>query len=438
MSRKLNRRQMLRRASLAGVGLSLPSVVSTAATRSPNERLNIACVGLGNQGNANLGKVSGENIVALCDVDEQRTGMFAERFPKARCFHDFRSMLDKMDREIDAVVITTPNHSHATIGTTAMRHGKHVYCEKPLTHTVQETREMVKLAAESGVVTQMGIQIHASDNYRRTVELIESGAIGPVHDVHTWWWGRPNGWRRYELQVDRPTDKPPVPKGLDWDLWIGPAPMRPYHPCYAPHDWHYWWDFGNGEMGNMACHYMDLVFWALQLGYPTTIEAEGPPAHPESTPLWIDCHWQFPARGERPPVRVHWYHGRTCPKPVQDLKVPNWSAGVLFVGQDGMLLADYTRRVLLPADRFAGFQPPEPTIPPSIGHRKEWIEACKTGRPAKCPFSYSGLVTETVLLGNIAYRMGKPLQWDPVAMRFTNHPEADAHLHTSYRDGWAL
>lgn len=437
MSRKLNRREMIRCTSLAGSGLVFP-VANAMAARSPNEKLQIACVGLGNQGRANLEKVSGENIVALCDVDDQRTGMFAEKFPKATCFRDFRVMLDKMEKEIDAVVVTTPNHSHATIASAAMRRGKHVYCEKPLTRTVDETRALMGLAEESGVVTQMGIQIHASDNYRRTVELIRSGAIGPVHDVHTWWWGRPNGWRRYELTVDRPSDRPPVPMGLDWDKWIGPAPMRPYHPCYAPHDWHYWWDFGNGEMGNMACHYMDLVFWALELEYPTVIKAEGPAVHPESTPLWIDCHWEFPARGDRQPVRVHWYHGRTCPEPVVDLKVPKWSAGVLFLGRDGMLLADYTRRVLLPADRYEGFEPPEPSTPSSIGHRKEWIEACKTETPAQCPFSYSGLVTETVLLGNIAYRVGEPLTWDSKSMRFPDNTAANALVCASYRDGWVL
>lgn len=438
MTKNINRRQMLRDTSLAGIGLWLSGGAAAAATRSPGAKLNVACVGLGNQGRANLSQVASENIVALCDVDSRQTAQYASRFPKARCYQDFRVLFDEMEKEIDAVVVTTPNHSHAVIAAEAMRRGIHVYCEKPLTHTVQETRALMELADQTGVVTQMGIQIHAGENYRRTVELIQSGAIGPVHDVHVWWWGRPNGWRRYELQVDRPKDKPPAPEGLDWELWIGPAPMRPYHPCYTPHDWHYWWDFGNGEMGNMACHYMDLVFWALNLDHPTTIEAKGPPAHPESTPLWIDCHWEFPARDRRPPVRVHWYHGRTCPQPVLDLKAPSWSAGVLFVGRDGMLLADYSRRLLLPADRFADFQPPEPILPPSPGHRQEWIDACKSGTQAQCPFSYSGLVTETVLLGNIAYRVGKPLEWDPDGMHFTNHPEAEGYLQMPYREGWTL
>ena len=439
MTKKLTRRQMLRNSTLAGIGLWLSGGTAQAATRSPNERLNIACVGLGNQGRANFGKVKGENIVALCDVNEACTGPFAKKFPKAKRFQDFRVMFDKMEKEIDAVVVTTPNHTHATIASAAMNRGKHVYCEKPLTHTVDEVRALMKLADETGVVTQMGTQIHAGDNYRRTVELVRSGAIGAIHDVHVWWWGRPNGWRRYELTVDRPTDRPPVPKGLDWDKWIGPAAVRPYHPCYTPHDWHYWWDFGNGEMGNMACHYMDLVFWALNLDHPTKIEAGGPAPHPESTPLWIDCHWDFPARDARPPVRVHWYHGRTCPQPVLDLKAEKRSAGVLFVGSDGMIQADYTQHKLLPAKQFADFEPPEQTIPSSVGcHRQEWIEACKGRIETNSPFSYSGPLTETVLLGNIAYRMAEPLAWDAAAMRFPNAPEADRYLKTEYREGWTL
>ena len=437
MSRNLTRRQMLRNTSLAGIGLYLSGGRSFAGG-SPNEKLNIACVGLGNQGGANLAKVGGENIVALCDVDTRRSGLFAKKHPKARQFQDFRVMLDKMDKEIDAVVVTTPNHTHALVTATAMRRGKHVYCEKPLTHTIDETRMLIKLAEETKVVTQMGTQIHAGDNYRRCVELIRSGAIGDVEEVYLWLAGKPTGMRRYKVLTDRPTDRPPVPKELDWDLWTGPAPMRPYHPCYHPHDWHYWWDFGNGEMGNMACHFMDLVFWSLDLDYPTRIEAKGTPVHPESTPHWIDSQWDFPAKGKRPPVCVHWTNGHGRPKRLAELKVPDWASGILFVGKEGMLLTDYGKRMLLPESKFADFKPPEPTIPSSIGHRKEWVEACKAGAPTSCPFRYSGLVTETVLLGNIAYRMGKPIEWDAAAMRFPEDPDADKYLKASYRNGWEI
>ena len=438
MPEQFTRRAMLRNSASAGLGSVLYLRGSSAKAASFNDKLNIACVGLGNQGNANLGKVGGQNIVALCDIDDSRTAKYAEKFPKAKRFADFRVMFDKMEKEIDAVVVTTPNHTHATIAVLAMKMGKHCYCEKPLTHSLHEARLMARVAAQNNVVTQMGTQNHAGENYRRTVELIRSGAIGPVRRVHVWF-GRPSGFRRFALQVDRPTDTPPVPLGVNWDIWIGPAPMRSYHPCYHPHDWHYWWDFGNGTLGNMSCHYMDLVFWALKLGHPTTVQAEGPPVHPDSTPFWLDCHWQFPARGELPPVKVTWYHGRKCPRQVLDLGGPHWGAGVLFVGEKGILAADYGKRILLPEKNFADFQPPEPTIPASVGcHRREWFEACKGRGKALCHFGYGGPLTETVLLGNVAYRVGKKLEWDAAKLKFPNCPEAEQYIRRDYREGWTL
>ena len=438
MSNRYTRREVLRHSVVAGMGSALYLRGSSAKATSSNDKLNIACVGLGNQGNANLQKVSSQNIVALCDVDDSRTAKFAEKFPKAKRFADFRVMFDEMEKQIDAVVVTTPNHAHAPIAIRAMRMGKHCYCEKPLTHSLHESRLMARVAAENNVVTQMGTQNHAGDNYRRTVELIRSGAVGPVRRVHVWF-GRPGGFRRFALQVDRPTDTRPVPEGVNWDLWTGPAPMRPYHPCYHPHDWHYWWDFGNGTLGNMSCHFMDLVFWALKLRYPTTVETEGPPIHPDSTPFWLDCHWQFPARGELPPVKVTWYHGRNCPRQVLDLGGPNWGAGVLFVGEKGILAADYGKRSLLPEKQFAGFQPPEPTIPDSVGcHRREWFEACKGRGEALCNFDYGGPLTETVLLGNVAYRVGEKLEWDAANLKFPNCPRADQYVKRDYRQGWTL
>ncbi|MEQ9408706.1 MAG: Gfo/Idh/MocA family oxidoreductase [Fuerstiella sp.] len=433
-----NRRDMIKAAALASAGLWLnPGARSKAAT-SPAEKLNIVCVGLGNQGNSNLGFVSSQNIVALCDVDDGRTGRYAEQFPRAQRFADFRRMLDRMDQQIDAVVVTTPNHSHATIAIRAMNMGKHVYCEKPLTHSIFEAREMQRVAREKNVVTQMGVQNHAGDNYRRCVELIQSGAIGDVKTVHVWF-GKPGGFRRYRQLTDRPAAAAPIPAGFNWDLWVGPAPMRPFHPCYHPHDWHYWWDFGNGTLGNMGCHYMDLIFWALKLKYPTSVETRGPERHPDSTPFWLDCHWQFPARDGFSEVEVIWYHGRGTPEPVAALGGPDWSAGVLFVGDDGMLAADYNKRVLLPEDRFADFTPPDATIPDAVGnHRQEWIEACRGNGTTLADFDYAAPLTETILLGNLAFRVGKKINWDAERMQASNSAKASEYVHREYRKGWSL
>jgi predicted dehydrogenase len=276
----------------------------------------------------------------------------------------------------------------------------------------------------------MGTQIHASANFRRIVELIRAGAIGDVTECHCWLRGGGSAG-------DRPNETPPVPEGLDWELWLGPAPYRPYHPCYVPHDWHYWWDFGGGAFGNMGCHYLDLAFWALDLRHPETIEAEGPPPHPESTPAWEHVHYSFAARGKLPPATLTWTHGRTPPDILAKGDLPTWAWGA-FVGTKGMLLVNYAKYMLWPQDRFADYQPPEPTIPPSIGHHEEWIEACKTGSPTTCNFDYSGAVTEAVLLGNVAYRVGRKLQWDGPGLKFTNCPEANGYLRRDYRPGWTL
>jgi predicted dehydrogenase len=397
---------------------------------SPNEKLNLAFVGCAGRGSANLNALKGENVAALCDVDLRRAGPVLERFPQARHFRDFRKMLDEMSDNIDAVVVSTPNHIHAPASVTAMRLGKHVYCEKPLTHSVYEARVAAEVAAEKQVATQMGTQIHASSNYRRAIELLEAGVIGTVREVDVWTTAAEGGG-------DRPTDTPPVPPGLDWDLWLGPAPYRPYHPCYLPRQWHFWWDFGGGVLGNVGCHFMDLPFWALKLRAPTSVEAEGPPVHPETTPRTLILRYEYPARGNLPPVKFTWYQGRKSPR-VETDNVPAWNTGFLFVGDKGMLLTDYSRRVLLPEDQFAGFEPPEPTIPDSIGHYAEWVAACKTGSPTGCNFDYAGALTEAVLLGNVAFRTGKKLQWDPVKLKASNCPEAETFIRRPYREGWSL
>jgi predicted dehydrogenase len=421
---------MLRYTALAGAGMLVSRGAAGAESASPNEKLNLAFVGAGGRGAANLGELKNENVVALCDVDEGRAGPTFERYPRARRFQDYRRMLDEMGKEIDAVVVSAPNHIHAPASAMAMRLGKHVYCEKPLTHSVHEARVLAQLAAENKVATQMGTQIHASSNYRRGIEILRAGAIGTVREVDVWTTAAEGGGTR-------PTDTPPVPDTLNWDLWLGPAPYRPYHPCYLPRQWHFWWDFGGGVIGNVGCHFMDLPFWALELRHPTTIEAEGDPISPESTPRRMTIRYEFPARGEMPPVVFTWYQGRPSPR-VEGQEVAKWGDCFLFVGDKGMLAMNYGQRTLLPEDRFADYPPPEPSIPESIGHWAEWVAACKTGSPTGCNFDFAGALTETVLLGNVAFRAGQKLAWDGVNMKLTNCPEAERFLRREYRSGWTL
>jgi predicted dehydrogenase len=430
MSNRFSRREMLCNAALAGMGVLVPRGARGGESQSPNEKLNLAFVGAGGRGAANLGQLKDENIVAFCDVDEVRAGSTFEEYPNVRRFQDFRKMLEKTDKEIDAVVVSAPNHIHAPASALAMRLGKHVYCEKPLTHSVYESRVLAQLAAENKVATQMGTQIHASTNYRRGIEILRAGAIGTVREVDVWTTAAEGGGVR-------PTDTPPVPKTLNWDLWLGPAPYRPYHPCYLPREWHFWWDFGSGVIGNVGCHFMDLPFWALDLRRPTTIEAEGDPISLESTPRHVAIRYEFPGRGEMPPVTLRWYQGRPSPR-VEGLDVAKWGFCFLFVGDKGMLAMNYGQRVLLPEAQFADYQPPERSIPDSIGHWAEWVAACKTGSPTGCNFDYAGALTETVLLGNVAFRAGKKLEWDGANLKVTNCPEAEQFIRREYRSGWTV
>jgi len=430
MSRAHTRRQFLQQSALAGAGLWLTAGRASAQRPSANDKLNIAVIGISGRGGQDLKGVASENIVALCDVDENLAAKPCSEFPKAKFYTDFRKMLEQKD--IDAVVVGTPDHIHAPAAMMALRASKHVYCEKPLTHSVFEARTVAEMAAKMKRATQMGIQIHADSNYRRVVEVIQKDILGPIREVHVWcgksWAGS-----------DRPKETPPVPAGLHWDLWLGPAPSRPYHPCYHPAKWRGWWDFGGGTLSDMACHYMDLPHWALELRHPVTIETEGPPAHPESAPDWLIVRYEYPARQAKPPVKLTWYHGgKRPPHFAEEGKMPKWGDGVLFVGAKGMLIADYTRYVLLPEKDWVGFTPPAPFIPESIGHHKEWIEACKTGGPTTCNFDYSGALSETVLLGNVAHRAGKKLEWDARNLKITNAPDAMQFIRRSYRAGWEL
>ncbi len=389
----------------------------------------------------------GEQIVALCDVNEANLSKAKMDAPEARTYRDFRELYAKETENIDAVVVSTTEHTHAFATLPALRAGKHVYCEKPLTRDVVECRKVMEEAAKAGVVTQMGTQIHAEDNYRRVVELIRAKTIGNVKEVHVWvsrTWGRqsPEDAEKYKDVVstqERPTETVEPPAELDWDLWLGPAPYRPFHPVYFPGPkWYRWWDFGNGTMSDLGSHWNDLPFWALDLDAPLTIEAGGPPPHAEIAPASMWAKYEYGPRGDRPGLELTWYQGQEKPELFKKGKIPQWNNGVLFVGEDGMLLSDYRKYVLLPEKKFASYEPPAPSIPPSPGQQAEFLRACKGGEPTLCHFGYSGPLTEANHLGNVAYRAGARLEWDSKNLKVPNYPEAERFLGREYRDGWSL
>ncbi len=447
MSSRMHRREFLRSGVLAGTGISLAGLAAqTEAVAqaknprlkrrgSPNEKLNIAIIGVGNRGKANTKGVKSENIVALCDVDARFLGEAAKQFPKAKQYKDWRKLLEQKD--IDAVVITTTDHTHALIAVAAMNLGMHVYCEKPLAHSVHEARVVREtyMKHKDKIATQMGTQIHATENYRRMVELIKGGAIGKVTEAHVWC-GRvgPGG--------DWPGPAHAVPDALDWDLWIGPAPMRHYHPDVLPHclKWNRYWDYGQGTIGDMGSHLIDMAFWALDLRQPTTVEGRGSAVHPVTCPKWLTATWEHPARGDRGPVKLMWYDAEKRPKSPPGIDLTQWGIGTMFVGDKGKLVADYGKHYLLPKKDYRDFVAPkkQDEIPASKGHYNEWIHACKTGAPTLCNFDYSGMLIEHNLLANVAYRVGKKLKWDPDALKATGCPQADQYIRREYRKGWTI
>lgn len=430
-----NRRGFLASGAVAAAGAfaGAPQILRAQGTVAANDRLNIGVIGSNGQGGFSIGQLQGiANITALCDVDANRLAPVAKRFPRAKTYRDFRRLVDQKD--LDAIVVATPDHTHAVASVAALRSGRHLYCEKPLTRTVSEARVVTELARETGLVTQIGTQIHAGTNYRRVVELIRTGAIGEVSEVHVWVGGGYGG-------KERPAQFPPVPENLDWDLWLGPVAEQPYHPEWAHFNWRHWWHFGGGTLADIGCHYMDLPFWALDLHHPTAITSEGPPVHSESAPTWLVVQYEFPARVKEGthwgPLDMTWYHGGKYPeKFITPERHKAWGSGILFVGKKGQLLADYGRHVLLPESNFKDFEAPAPFIQDSMGHHREWVEAIRTGGTTTCRFDYSGPLSETVLLGNAAYRAGQKLEWDFEAMKATNCPEADQFLQHRYRADW--
>ena len=411
-----------------------------------SDKLNIAIIGAGGRGKANTNGVSSENIVALCDTNEDYLNEAAQNFPNARKETDFRKLFDTPD-EFDAVVVSTAEHTHAIPTMLALKHKKHVFCEKPLTHDTWEARQIRLAAAEAGVVTQMGIQINASENYRRVVEIIRSGAIGPVREAHVWVsraWGLQSEEKAKKHEdivyvTDRPEGSTAIPPGFHWDVWLGPAPERPYHEVYFPGPkWYRWWDFGNGTMSDLGSHFNDLPFWALELDHALTVEAEGIPPHPEIAPASMKVTYEYAARGDWPAVKTCWYQGEPKPELWTAGEIPQWGNGHLFIGDKGMLLCDYGKYLLLPEEDFKDYEAPDPTIKRVESIYADWLEGCHTGSTPNANFEYAGWLTEANHLGNVAYRVGKKIEWDPEALKATNAPEADPYIRCPARPGWEL
>jgi predicted dehydrogenase len=408
------------------------------------DRLNIASIGVHNRAAGNLKGVASENIVALVDIDQEFLDAAGETWPNARRYRDYRVMLEKEAEKIDAVLVSTPDHTHAPAVSMALQMKKHVYCEKPLTHTIYEARKLAELAAENGLVTQMGTQVHAEENYRLVVELVRSGAIGEIREVHV--------WVNVDYSGRRMITGRPRPGHVDWDLWLGPAMARPYCESFKedgsvvgvhPFNWRWFWDYGTGALGDFACHWMDLPHWALDLKHPTRVWADGPAPLLESTSSGVIVTYEYPARGSLPPVTLKWYDGGKKPDLLAGYKDAEGQPldpdrGQLFVGSEGMILSNYSEHMLLPVEKFAGFKRPDPFIPRSPGHHQEWIQAIKSGGTANCNFDYSGALTEAVLLGVVAYRSGRTIEWDARSLRITNSAAAQQLLHKEYRKGWTL
>ncbi len=461
----VSRRRVLQ--SIGALTLVPRYVLGGAGYTPPSDKLNIACIGTGGQGMVNLKALLQNDdvqITAIADVTleadyswtyHHNTGgrkpgyetiraHYQSRpetadYPDCRVYVDFRELLDK-EKAVDAVCISIPDHTHYIAAMAAVQHGKHVYLEKPLARTILETRRLTEAARAAGIVTQMGIQGHAGEGIRLTVEWLRAGAIGTVREIHAW----SNGVSTGGCQEGPPLETPPIPEGLDWNLWLGPAKYRPYHPSYTPARWRTYWDFGTGHMSDMGIHHMDPAFWALELGYPEWTEARAAWGDPDKRPFAAVHYFQFPAKGDRPPVKLIWYSGLMPPRPDElepgrDL-IGNGN-GILFIGDKGKIMCEGWGGAphFIPESRLRDFTRPPKTIPRvKGGHHRDWIDAIKEGRRAGADWQYSGPMTEAVLMGIVALRTGKRLHWDGPAMKATNCPNAEQYIVPEYYNGWTL
>lgn len=469
MSRRTNRRDFIKTSAAVGAGFWISTRASRAdESKSPNETVNFACIGIGGKGDSDSDHVASHgNVVAVCDIDDNRLkskmSKMEKKFPKIQAFSDYREMLEKVGKDIDAVTVSTPDHHHAIASMLAIQMGKGVYCQKPLTHTVAESRALRMAARKYKVATQMGNQGTSENGLRKGVEIVQSGALGKVSEIHVWT-NRPIWPQAPQIMAELPEQ--PIPPTTHWDLFLGPAPARPYNGRYQPFNWRGWWDYGTGALGDMGCHTANLAFMANKLEYPISLQGEAGDLNPQTYPSWASVVYEFPARGELPPLKFYWYEGHKSGKknlPPQELIEKIYppappstqpsahhdhlsDSGSIIVGDEGILYSpnDYGADFkLYPEEKFRDYKPPTETLPRIGGgdeqHKVEWIKAIKGGPQAMSNFDYAGLLAETILLGNVAIRgNGKKLMWDGPGCKITNDAEANSWITKKYSKGWSL
>ncbi len=459
MTRQINRRRFVRDAFVgAGTGFWFSTQSNRLLSMSPNQRVGIAGIGIGGKGSSDIDNAAKHGqVVAICDIDDNRLQQKAKLYPEAKPFHDFRELLSVMGNKVDAVTVSTADHTHAAAAVAAMQLGKHVYCQKPLTHSVSEARLMRETARQHQVITQMGNQGTSHDGFRANVELVRSGALGDVHEVHVWtnrpfrdWAKGDMYWKQAPDLTSRPADKPAVPAHIKWDVWLGPAPERPYHPVYLPHDWRGWWDFGTGALGDMACHTAAMPFMALEPGLPARVHAVSAEVNTETYPAWATITYEFPARDGKPPLKLMWYEGAENGKRnLPTVKLPGGAtptpSGSLLIGSGGRLyspgdsgnnqILDVAGKISIPEQSLERLGS---RLGADENQKYEWIRGIQGGATPLSNFDFASALTETMLLGNVAVRMGQPLNYDGKHGRVTNHAKAANLISRPRREGWAL